>query len=156
MVLWLQLRWAMYFNSTKRWVMWMKLLTDLSNEIERKICRIIVEWISNIVTNPLSANFIKWSNTLKQFVGNLPTNCLSVFDHVVGLALKGLITKINITFLFSKYVFHTSSFFSYKIRKATKNFSRSFRIFNQWSCQRWTNARDTREIVWKLLKFVFA
>ena len=40
--------------------------------------------------NPLSAKFIKWSNTLKQFVGNLPTNCLSVFDHFVGLALKGL------------------------------------------------------------------
>ena len=27
--------------------------------------------------NPLSANFTKWSNTLKQFVGNLLTNCLS-------------------------------------------------------------------------------
>ena len=23
-------------------------------------------------------------------VGNLPTNCLSVFDHFMGLALKGL------------------------------------------------------------------
>ena len=34
--------------------------------------------------NPLSANFIKWSITLKQFVGKLPTNCLS------ELALKGL------------------------------------------------------------------
>ena len=31
--------------------------------------------------NPLSANPTKWSNTL---------NCLSVFDHFVGLALKGL------------------------------------------------------------------
>ena len=40
--------------------------------------------------NPLSAKFIKWSNTLKQFVGKLPTNCLSVFGHFVGLALKGL------------------------------------------------------------------
>ena len=40
--------------------------------------------------SPLSANFTKWSNTLKQFVGNLPTNCLSVLDHFVGLALKGL------------------------------------------------------------------
>ena len=40
--------------------------------------------------NPLSTNFTKWSNTLKQFVGKLPTNCLSVFDHFVGLALKGL------------------------------------------------------------------
>ena len=33
-------------------------------------------------------NFTKWSNTLKQFVGKLPTNCLSVFDHFVGLVLK--------------------------------------------------------------------
>ena len=41
--------------------------------------------------NPLSPNFTKWSNTLKLFVGNLPTNCLSVFGHFVGLALKGLI-----------------------------------------------------------------
>ena len=38
--------------------------------------------------NPLSANFTKWANTLKQFVGNLPTNCLNVFGHFVGLALK--------------------------------------------------------------------
>ena len=38
----------------------------------------------------LSANFTKWSNTFKQFVGKLPTNCLSMFDHFVGLALKGL------------------------------------------------------------------
>ena len=43
------------------------------------------EWV-----NPLSANPEKWSNTLKQIVGNLPTNCLSVFDHFMNLALKGL------------------------------------------------------------------
>ena len=36
------------------------------------------------------ANFTKWSNTLKQSVGQLLTNCLSVFDYFVGLALKGL------------------------------------------------------------------
>ena len=30
----------------------------------------------------------------KQFVGNLPMNCLSVFDHFVGLALKGLMIRI--------------------------------------------------------------
>ena len=40
--------------------------------------------------NPLGASPTKWSNTLKQFVGILPTNCLSVFDHFVGLVLKGL------------------------------------------------------------------
>ena len=39
--------------------------------------------------NPLSANPTKWSNTLKQFVRKLPTICLSVFDHFVGLTLKG-------------------------------------------------------------------
>ena len=38
--------------------------------------------------NPLSAKFIKWSNTLKQIVGKLPTICLSVFDHFSGLAFK--------------------------------------------------------------------
>ena len=40
--------------------------------------------------NPLSAKLRKWPNTLKQFAGNLPTNCLSVFCHFVGLALKRL------------------------------------------------------------------
>ena len=40
--------------------------------------------------NPLSVNFTKRSNILKQFLGKLPMNCLSVFDHFVRLALKGL------------------------------------------------------------------
>ena len=40
--------------------------------------------------NLLSAHPTKWSNTLKQFVGKLRTNCLSLFDHFVRLALKGL------------------------------------------------------------------
>ena len=43
-----------------------------------------------ISVNPLSTNFTKWLNTLKQFVGKLPTNCLSVFDHFTVLAFKGL------------------------------------------------------------------
>ena len=45
--------------------------------------------------NPLCANLTKGSNTLKQFVGNLPTNCLSKFDHFVKLALKGLKQIVN-------------------------------------------------------------
>ena len=44
--------------------------------------------------NLLGTNPTKWSNTLKQFVGNLPTNCLNVFDHFVKLALKELIKVI--------------------------------------------------------------
>ena len=41
-------------------------------------------------SNRLSTNIIKWSNTLKQFVGKLSTNCLGVSDHFVGLVLKRL------------------------------------------------------------------
>ena len=48
--------------------------------------------ISNF--NPLNANLTKCSDTLKQFVGKLPTNYLIVFDHFVGLALKGLILSL--------------------------------------------------------------
>ena len=36
--------------------------------------------------NPLSGNSPKWSNSLKL----LPTNYFSLFDHFVGLAIKGL------------------------------------------------------------------
>ena len=52
--------------------------------------------------NPLSANPTKWSNNLKQFVGNLPTNYLSMFDHFVGLTLKRLI-KTTILRLLSRF-----------------------------------------------------
>ena len=51
---------------------------------------------SNVILNPLSANPTKWSNTLKQFVGKLPMNCLNLFDHFVRLALKGLKTLLSI------------------------------------------------------------
>ena len=46
--------------------------------------------VDSPIFNPLSANPEKWSNTLKQIVGNLPTICLSVFDHFVNFALKYL------------------------------------------------------------------
>ena len=49
----------------------------------------------SILRNPLSANPTKWSNTLKQFVGKLPTNCLSVFDYSVGLGLEGLNASVS-------------------------------------------------------------
>ena len=46
--------------------------------------------------NPLRANPTKWSNTLKQFIGKLLTNILSLFDHFVKLALKGLKNEVLI------------------------------------------------------------
>ena len=51
------------------------------------------------ILKPLSAKPTKWSNTLKQFVGNLQTNCLSVFGHCVILALKRL-KVVRVFFLF--------------------------------------------------------
>ena len=48
------------------------------------------------LVNPVSANPTNWSNTLKQFIASLPTNCLSVFDHFVGLALKGLTSEMHL------------------------------------------------------------
>ena len=56
----------------------------LFNTINYYLNKVIVKTL----IKPLSANFTKWSNTLKQFVGNLPTNFLSVFGHFVGQALK--------------------------------------------------------------------
>ena len=53
------------------------------------------KFLRTLFFNPLSANLMKWSNTLKQFVGILPTNCLSVFAHFVVLALKVLIEHIR-------------------------------------------------------------
>ena len=50
----------------------------------------------HVFLNPLSANPTKWANTLKQFAGKLPTNCLSMFDHFVGLALKRLRVRVII------------------------------------------------------------
>ena len=66
---------------------------------------VILNWLqlfSAASFNPLSANFTKWSNTLKQFVGKLPTNCLSVFDHFLELVLKGLIAIIIVYEFFLK------------------------------------------------------
>ena len=51
----------------------------------------------NIFLNALSGNPTKWSNTLKQLVGNLPTNCLSAFDDFTGLERKGLVFVCTIS-----------------------------------------------------------
>ena len=53
---------------------------------------------SRFELNPSSANPTKWPNTLQQFVGKLPKNCLSVFGHFVGLALKGLKNQVPLPF----------------------------------------------------------
>ena len=52
--------------------------------------------------SPLSAIPTKWSNTLKQFPGNLPTNFLSVFDDFAKSALKRLEYESSILPLYRK------------------------------------------------------
>ena len=47
---------------------------------------------SNLLINPLCANLTKCSNTLKQLVGKLLMDCLSLFGHSVGLAPKRIMT----------------------------------------------------------------
>ena len=67
---------------------WLWFHLSLRNVLEVSVCESFI--------NPLIANLTRWSNTLKQFVGKLPTNCLSVFDHFVGLAFKGLSSLLNL------------------------------------------------------------
>ena len=49
-----------------------------------------VAYFSLTDIKPLSANPTEWSNILKTIPRLLPTNCLSVIEHSVGLALKEL------------------------------------------------------------------
>ena len=81
-------------------------------------CFSLQNWQSRrIFLNPLSANIKKWSNTLKQFIGKLPTNCLSMFDHFMGLALKGLKTDIatGCTYFKPQYYTRKSSFYLFSM-----------------------------------------
>ena len=66
------------------------LLAFPAKAVSQMFDRILNTFLICIYVNPLSANFTKWSNTLEQFVGKLPANCLSVFVYFVGLAPKGL------------------------------------------------------------------
>ena len=88
------------------------------------------ELIFNLWFNALSANFTKWSNTFKQFVGKLSTNCLSVFDHFVGLALKGLTSEI--WFEGDSTTTKTTSIRAISIRKSTTGWGNSLNLGHFW------------------------
>ena len=95
--------------------------------------------------NSLCINPTKWLNTLKQFVGNLPTNCFSVFDHFVKLALKGL--KSDIRNIINIHSFITSIFFFWRggLRcvKCVQIFQRNTYQLMLWICEffhDWSNA----------------
>ena len=47
---------------------------------------------------------VKDNETIRQL---LPNCCLGVFDHIVGLAFKGLTKRIKVTRRYSRRVFRT-------------------------------------------------
>ena len=82
--------------------------------------------------NLLSTNPTKWSNTLKQFVGNLPTNCLNVFDHFVKLALKELIKVIIAETRIIRLINYTEGLLDYQkmiIYRRLKNYQKKDKSF---------------------------
>ena len=91
---------------------WQKRLLELFIEVKH-----VFTWVS-----PLSTNFRKWSNALKQFVGKLPTNCLSVFGHFVNLALKGL--RSAFYKVFKKLIYRSSLDVFQKDSEVDYNFSK--------------------------------
>ena len=98
-----------------------------------------IEWF--IQVNPLSANLTKWSNTLKQFVGNLPTNCLSVFEHFVILALKGLIQR-DVELLFT--------FFCVNLCIFSMNY-----IYISWRRRKRNKTeKDENNLIWKIFSLM--
>ena len=118
-----------------------------------------------IPINPLSANLTKWSNTLKQFVGKLPTNCLSVFDHFVGLVLKGLRY-----WKMTRKIFEQRSSKSKMIPRSLFYLKKCFNMpcmqsfvsewclyhFSQWKMPAWRYIvqKLTKIVNWKLTKFI--
>ena len=62
------------------------------------------------IYNPLNGNPTKWSNKLKQFVGKIADQLLSVLNHFVGLTLKGFISQtFSVKLLFENIVNDFSS-----------------------------------------------
>ena len=61
------------------------------------------------------------SASIKKIAGNLPTNCLSVFDHFAGLSLEGL-NEPNL-FKVTEKTYETMciNFGLFKLRKSSKN-----------------------------------
>ena len=74
---------------------WIILSRVHSHRLKRKTLEAYFIKQLNPSLKPLSANPTKWSNTTQTIRRLLTTNYLSVFDHFVGLALKGLM--INLT-----------------------------------------------------------
>ena len=72
----------------------------------------------------------------KQFVGNLPTNCLSVFEHFVGLAFKGLFEEL--------LHLRMATLVTYQFHHVVRSAANQCRSADKIACFLWYHA-DTRE-----------
>ena len=79
-----------------------KSITFTQHSILAHVCCNLTKFSVHI---PLNANPTKYSNTLKQFVCNLPTNCFSVFDHFEGLAFKGIFFHFSSSKNFAPFIY---------------------------------------------------
>ena len=56
-------------------------------------------WLIRVFNiSSLKTNSTEWLNTLKQFIGKKPTNCLTLFNDFVWLARKWLVLLYKMTF----------------------------------------------------------
>ena len=77
---------------TKLFLSWL----EVDGKFYRKAGKKCPLFVRKAGINPFSTNPTKWSNTLKQFVGNLLMNCLSVFDHFWDWCLRVRYEKYEI------------------------------------------------------------
>ena len=80
----------------------MKINSEIKN-LKNCVWRITEVEILIIPIDPSSPNFIKWSNT-QTIHRKQPTNCLSMSDHFVELALKGSKRTCNDTYTSRVYI----------------------------------------------------
>ena len=112
--------------------------------------------ISNFILvffNPLSTNFTNWSNTLKQFVGNLPTTCLSVLDHFVKLALKRISLPATLILVLIKIVLAQVHMFQYFCCKFSNK--SAYNNVLPWKYRLWQPSRFVN-FKFQFLKFNFS
>ena len=128
-------------------------MLKISHNSQKNICWsffiknfIVKRDLHYVKLNPLNANPTKWSNTLKQFVGKLPTNCFSVFDHFVGLAFKGLR-------LFRKYGWYVCLTYNSETFKSKGNIP--FFISNTFISNARLNLQKVKDMVSNILRLDF-
>ena len=92
--------------------------------------------------SPFSANPTKWSNTLKQFVGKLPTNCLSAFDQFVLLAVKVLNLIINSI----RNVFACLKMFIMQLRKTIRDKTKKNGYNNLAMCEEDSKSKRVKKL----------